>query len=470
MRVALVNEGTYPLVHGGVSVWCDHLIRGLPEHDFELTTIVATGREPHSWQLPANARSLELVPLWSAAPPPGRTRLRSEVRPALAALAEAIVTGLPDRWFDAAMRNLADIAGRAGTVAAFHAVLRDGQLPGALLDACEGRMPLTLADVVAAAELIERTLLVLAVDVGDVGLVHAVANGPAALIGLAAAWRRNIPYLLSEHGVYLRERYLALRGIDLSPATKRLVLRFLKLLTRSCYVNADLVLPVSRFNRRWELRHGAHPDKIVTVYNGVDSASYPPMRAEPAEPAISWIGRIDPLKDLETLIRAFGVVRAAKADAKLRLFGPCPAGNEAYRGRCETVVEELRLGDAVTFEGPARGSRPAIEAGQLMALSSISEGMPYTVIEAMMSGRATVNTDVGGVREAVADTGLVVPPRNPRALGAACLELLHDHRRRRELGNAARARALAMFTLGESTDSYRLLYDIGAGSGARAAA
>lgn len=91
-------------------------------------------------------------------------------------------------------------------------------------------------------------------------------------------------------------------------------------------------------------------------------------------------------------------------------------------------------------------------------LSSISEGFPFTLIEAMSCGRATVSTDVGGVREAVGDSGLVVPPRDPAAMAAAALELLRDPARRRAMGEAARLRVVEQFTLRRTIDTFRSIY------------
>jgi glycosyltransferase involved in cell wall biosynthesis len=91
-------------------------------------------------------------------------------------------------------------------------------------------------------------------------------------------------------------------------------------------------------------------------------------------------------------------------------------------------------------------------------LSSISEGFPFTLIEAMSCGRATVSTDVGGVREAVGDSGLVVPPREPEAMARAALELLRDPRRRAAMGEAARLRVIEQFTLRQTVDTFRSIY------------
>jgi hypothetical protein len=100
----------------------------------------------------------------------------------------------------------------------------------------------------------------------------------------------------------------------------------------------------------------------------------------------------------------------------------------------------------------------AYHAGHVVLLTSISEGFPYTLIEAMASGMPTVATDVGGVREATGDAGLVVPPQHPEAMAEACLQLLSDANLRRTMGDAARNRILSMFTLEQSLAVFADLY------------
>ncbi len=145
-------------------------------------------------------------------------------------------------------------------------------------------------------------------------------------------------------------------------------------------------------------------------------------------------------------------------DARLRLFGGTPRGGEAYRERCEALAAELGHADAVVFEGRVEDIRDAGAAGNAVMLSSISEGFPFTLIEAMSCGRATVSTDVGGVREAVGDTGLVVPPREPEAMARAALELLRDPERRAAMGQGARLRVIEQFTLRQTIDTFRSIY------------
>src|SRR5262249_20386149 len=100
------------------------------------------------------------------------------------------------------------------------------------------------------------------------------------------------------------------------------------------------------------------------------------------------------------------------------------------------------------------------DAGQVVVLCSITEGFPYTLIEAMACGRPCVATDVGGVTEALADTGLVVPPRHPEALADACLKLLRDKSLRGKLGAAARLRALECFTVDRAISAFDEMYSL----------
>lgn len=472
MHVALVNEGTYPYATGGVSTWCNQLVRGLSEVEWSLVAIVGNEPARPAMELPPNVRSLTAVPIWGPAHP-----VRGRTESAAARLCHGMLGDSPADLavFAEGLRQLSELAwsgpiragraaGRSGGVAGRHP-LAGASLGDALVDAW-ARMShrgghslprLTLRDADEAAVLVEHAVRPLAATLpSDVDVVHANANGLSSMVALAAKWRTGVPFLMTEHGVYLRERYLSSAGHSF--AVKTALLRFHRALARVAYAEADAVTPVSGFNSRWAVRHGAKPHKVEVIANGVDPSRFPPLGDEPTDPVISWVGRVDPLKDLETLIRALARVRRSVPGARLHLAGPVPAGNEAYARTCRAVAEALGLADAVAFAGPVGSSRDAFAVGQIAALSSVSEGMPYTVLEAMMCGRATVSTDVGGVAEAVADAGIVVPPQDPEAFGAACADLLLDSGRRHAIAAAGRERALRQYTLDRCLVAYRSRY------------
>ncbi|MEV4341312.1 GT4 family glycosyltransferase PelF [Streptomyces sp. NPDC049590] len=461
-HVTLLTEGTYPHSHGGVSVWCDQLVQGMPDLDFDVIAVTGTGSEPVVWELPGHVHSVRSVPMWGA-PPQGRPP-RGRALTRLADAYERFLTALLDPRaedrFPAALYALAEAAAE-GTLSAF---LR-GDRAVSLLAGVWNRPGLavrearpTLHDAVTATTLLEHALRPLAAPPPRRGVAHAVSGGVAVLPGLAGLARHQVPLLLTEHGVYLRERYLGYRTAPYRWPVKAVVLGFFRLLAEETYRRAALITPGNRYNRLWEEQGGADPRSIRTVYNGVDPAAFPPAGPEPATPTLSWAGRVDPIKDLETLIRAFALVRKEIPEARLRLFGGTPRGGEAYRERCEALAADLGHADAVTFEGRVDDIKDAYAAGNVVMLSSISEGFPFTLIEAMSCGRATVSTDVGGVREAVGDTGLVVPPRDPERMAAAALELLGDAGRRRAMGEAARLRVIEQFTLRQTIDTFRSIY------------
>jgi glycosyltransferase involved in cell wall biosynthesis len=440
-------------------VWCDQLLRGMPEHHFGVCAITGTGAEPLAWELPSHV-SVERIPLWGPAPagraPRGKAagRFADLYRELLGCLLHARPELVQDR-FVAVLRDLFLLSGSHDVAAA----LRGEAAVRLLISAWEsspvpGVNP-TVRDALAATDLLEHALRPLRAPARPGQVTHAVTNGLAVLTGLAAKWAHGTPLLVTEHGVYLRERYLNYGAAPYAWPVKALMLAFLRLLCGAGYLLADLVTPGNRYNQRWELRCGADASRLRTVYNGVDPGHFPPAGPEPDVPTLSWAGRVDPIKDVETLIRAFALVKAELPDARLRLFG---GGDQAYRARCEQLIAELGLTGAAVFEGRVENIADAYAAGNVVMLSSISEGFPYTLIEAMTAGRATVSTDVGGVTEAVGDTGLVVPPRDPAAMAAASLELLADPARRARLGAAARDRALEYFTVEQAVTSFREIY------------
>ncbi|MFB9235778.1 GT4 family glycosyltransferase PelF [Plantactinospora siamensis] len=480
MRIALVSEGTYPYAMGGVSIWCEQLIRGMPDHRWEVVALTVDGTERSVFDRPANLDRVHSIPLWGGRPPGRRPRRGSLVpagRPGAGFLESyevflrALVTPLESTRSQAgavnrstfllALRGMFQYVVDGGDLSAG---LLSNRALGMLLDAWqtlrvdEAGPALTVGDALEASWLIAHMLRPLSAPPVRADIVHASMNGLAMLVGMASAWTYGTPLVLSEHGIYLRERYISYLHDESPHPVRVLVLSFFRSLTGSAYLISDALAPHSRYNRRWQLHNGADPARMWTMYNGVDPDEFPPAAGEPAAPTISFMGRVDPLKDLHTLIRAFALVRAEIPAARLRIFGGTPAANRVYHLSCQALIDELGLTGHATLEGRVGSAVEAYHAGSLVALTSISEGFPYTVVEAMACGRPTVCTNVGGVAEAVADTGIVVPPRDVPAVAAACVRLLRDRELRLRLGAVARARVLERFTLRRSLDAYREIY------------
>lgn len=454
----LVTEGTYPHAHGGVSVWCDQLVQGLPDHSFRVVALTAFGHQRPVWPLPKQVDEVVTVALWdNERRSPGRARRR----PALAEALASLLVSPEDEvarfcWFldELAMLDRAEITRQLSFAKLVRAL--DSELHRSGTWTLARAAP--AADLVKVANILEHLLRPLTADPGPAAIYHASSNGLAALVCMVATRRYGGQFILTEHGIYLRERYLELRRLPLARPAKALLLRFHRLVTAAAYAEAAVIAPGSRWNQRWETRNGAPVDRLRTIYNGIDPTEFPDRDQEAPQPVVAWLGRIDPIKDLDTLIRAFAVVHDRRPDAELRLYGRIPASSRRYHQRLEQLVAELGLDSVVSFAGGVERSADAYQDAQLGVLSSISEGFPYSLIEAMACGLPTVATGVGGVPEAVADTGLVVPARSPERLGEAIVELLDDAPRRRDMGIRARRRVLGQFTVAQCLDGYRAIY------------
>lgn len=474
MRVALITEAGYPFRATGASGWCHRLVRGLTRYEHRVValtdgadgaggtdgTVRTGGAAPASvYPLPRTVPGVTVVPVRGAPRTGSGPLARRRTRRAATRAAVLLCRGLlddPARQPTGMFRDgLVRLAGIAATGA--HP-LAGTPLADVLVDAWRasgtpGR--LSLRDAEAAAVLLEHAARPLVAPPPPVDLCHPTSGGLPLLVALAAKWRAGIPYLLTEQGIYLRERYLDYGGAWPS-AVKEVMLRFFRALSQLGYAEAATVVAATRFDQRWQLRHGAHPAKVVVVPGGVDPAALPVPETEPAGATVGWVGRIEPLKDLHTLIRGFWRVHQELPQARLRLVGP--TADREYEVSCRTLVCRLGLAGCVAFTGPLAEVAERYAGAAVFARASISEGMPYPLVEAMMTGRATVSTDVGGVAELVGDTGLLVPPGDPAAIGEALLALLRDPGRRGALGRAAAWRAREQFGLDQMLRAYDHLY------------
>ncbi|MFZ3500195.1 GT4 family glycosyltransferase PelF [Streptomyces sp. 5.8] len=490
MRIGLLTEGGYPYATGEARLWCDRLVRGLPQHEFELYALSRSAEQEERGRvpLPPHVTRVRTAPLWAPADD-GRSYRRRERRRFAAAFTE-LVRGIcgadPARFAD----GLYELAALASEQGGLYAALRSETAVRAVESAC--RAPeasrevqrAQVADLLEFVDELERMLRPLSLDwyedLSEVDVCHAAAGGVAALPGLLAKRFFGVPLLVTEYGVQLRAHYLEHSARDERPAVRALLAAFHTRLAGEIYSQADLLTPGNAHARRWQERCGASRERLRTVYPGMEADRFAAVGEDPAcgDPhTLVWVGRVDPAKDLIALLHAFAEVRRAEPRARLRIFATAagPGQHEVghgYLADCRSLAAQLFPDEAadahavgenpVTFEeigGPdAPSPAHAYGSGRVVVLSSVIEGFPITLAEAMFCGRATVSTDVGAVVEVIGGTGLVVPPRNPRALAEACVSLLRDPERAQRLGSAARARALELFTVEQNVAAFQESY------------
>ena len=280
--------------------------------------------------------------------------------------------------FASALYGLAELA-RAGRLSAAlrsEAALKSLMWIWTMPHLALSRAKPTVHDALTATDLLEHALRPLSARIPADSVAHAVSSGLATLPALAAQHFDGVPFLLTEHGIYLRERYLGYRTGEQNWPVKAVLLGFYRELNSLGYRRADLITPCNQYNRRWEERGGAPSERIRTVYNGVDPDLFPHAGPDPAVPTLSWCGRIDPIKDLETLIRSYAIVRAELPDTRLRLYGGVPAGGEDYKTRLEKLAAELGVSRRHLLRGPGQRHGERLRLGQRGDALQHQRGLP----------------------------------------------------------------------------------------------
>lgn len=332
LSVLLSTEGTYPFYGGGVSTWCDRLTHGLADIDWSLFAVTTDPFTAARYELAGNVSKVVRAPQWGLLQPAEyqdmslqmflkhRWRTKPQVidrtfRPLFEQLLHLILRGTPD------LPHLGEVLVSLHLYFRTHDYAVTMNSPTAwntFRDVCtsyqqahseEVARP-TLADLKQAFRLLYHFLTVLHVGIPETNLVHSSAAAFCGIPCVLAKLLRGTPYLLTEHGVYLREQYLNLRVQIPSLFVRWLLFRLSGAVARLNYHFADQVAPVCAYNTRWERKLGVEPHRLKVIFNGVDPERF--VRTEPevrSRPRISTVGMIYPLKGQTDLIKAASTLR-----------------------------------------------------------------------------------------------------------------------------------------------------------------
>lgn len=281
-----------------------------------------------------------------------------------------------------------------------------------------------------------------------VHILHCHHYSPFVYGGLARLANPALRLVFTEHG----------RLSDAVPTLKRqIVTPLLAALAHEMYaVSEDL--------RQYMVSAGFPARKVGVIPNGIVVGPVPQpsarararelLGAAPGDRLIMAVGRLDPVKDLPTLLRALPLLKDEAATLHL-------IGDGAERASLARLAAELDVASRVRFAGYRADARDLLPAADVFVNSSISEGISLTLLEAMAAVLPIVATAVGGTPEVVLDgiTGRVVPPRRPAALAAALDDVLGSPDTCRRMGEAGRARVEAFFTLDRMAERYLAAYD-----------
>ncbi|MGO0790267.1 GT4 family glycosyltransferase PelF [Herbaspirillum seropedicae] len=494
--VMLLLEGTFPYVSGGVSSWVNQIIRGFPHLRFGLC-FIGSRRQDYGapkYALPDNVVHLETHYIHENLSATQVVRSRGDAQ------AFAMMDQLHGMLRAYDRSDSTSHSALAAQLAELIPMMADGGKldQDAFLFSKQSWDYLTaqyrtfctdpsFVDYFWTVRIMHQpvwTLARVARQLIPARCYHTVSTGYAGFLGSLMKMQTGRPLILSEHGIYTKERKIDLfqsewirdnrnvfeKDASQIPYFREMWIRFFEALGRMCYQASNQIVALYETNRLRQIIDGAPPERTRNIPNGIDLPRLSALRAQRSEkipPVLCLLGRVVPIKDVKTFIRAMRTVVNQYPEAEAWIAGP-EDEDPSYAAECHAIAEGLGLLDKVKFLGYQKIDELMPKIG-LVVLSSISEALPLVLLEGFAAGVPGVATDVGSCRQliyglseedqALGAAGDVVGIAEPQALAQAALKLLTDPQRWYAAQAAGIARVERYYTQEMMFGAYRELYD-----------
>lgn len=444
MKTCLILEGSYPYTHGGVSSWMDNYIKSTPDREYILWVIGAyeKDRGKFKYELPQNVTEVHEVFLDAALRVmPDRKqkiKLTDEQKIAISALIDC---DRPDwevlvKMFQDEHMNPAN-------------VLMSEDFLDTMTRLCMEKYP-----YVAYAEtfhtmrsMLLPVLYLLSMEVPKADMYHTICTGYGGLLAVLGHHKYNKPVMLSEHGIYSREREEEIiRAQWVIPAFKKQWINFFYMLSDAIYKRACRITSLFDNARQTQLELGAPADITKVVSNGIRYERFCdiPLKEENGIVDIGAVIRLAPIKDVKTLIYAFNELTLRNPNVRLHILGG--TDDQEYAGECYALAESFGLKNCL-FVGQVNVIEYMAKL-DFTVLTSISEGQPLSVLESFAARRPAVTTEVGCCRELLEGSGddefgiagYCVPPMHREGLADAMEKMCASRSRRIRMGEIGQKR------------------------------
>jgi len=488
--ICLILEGSYPYIRGGVSSWVHQLIEGHPDYKFSIIFLGADRKNYGAihYKLPSNVCHFESH-----------------------YLNEDLTLGKPahchiDKRFISALNKLYETVGSSGQVPeiedlsdivrillnkASHNLddlFYSEEIWNLLIDIynknCSDQAFNEYFWTIRAMYSPLLFLMDLSKRIPDAYCYHTISTGYAGALGMMLKVQKNRPLILSEHGIYTKERQIDLyqaewireatreyyTGLDdRTSALRQLWIHFFELLGRLTYSACSYTITLYEKNRQKQIELGANPAKAIVIHNGVKQAGLAKLRSKRSKkipPVLCLLGRVVPIKDIKTYIYAIDELCKIYPEAEGWIVGP-EDEDEEYAEECHELVAQLKLEDKVKFLGFQKIEDILPKIG-LIVLSSISEAQPLVILEGFAAGVPAISTDVGFSRgmiegkntqdQALGKAGAVVHIASPKELAIAAASLLKDEKRWYAAQKAGIQRVENLYRESTFLNHYKKLY------------
>ncbi|MBF0380015.1 MAG: GT4 family glycosyltransferase PelF [Magnetococcales bacterium] len=479
--ICMIVEGTYPYVPGGVSSWVHDIIRSIPDCTFSLLAILPANTETKMcFELPDNlievhnvflgpfkARKKKRFALWGYFFKELEKNLIAFYdEPSLDTLGELIETIRPYREYLDWERVMNSKEAWKLFVAFYNKNLPNSSFP----------------DVFWTWRYLTGNLFILLTcELPEAKVYHSVSTGFAGFALARAGIEKKRPVFVTEHGIYTNERRIEINmasWIYEKPRTsiqvdhsekdiKSLWIDTFHAYSKVCYDASKHIITLHAGNQLFQKSDGADEKKMRIIPNGVDLERFGKVvKEENRPPTVALIGRVVPIKDIKSFLRACAILVEALPHVKVLVLGPAEEDMD-YFGECNQLIKHYSLEESVTFTGRVN-LMEYMGKIDVNVLTSISEGQPLVILEAGVSGIPTVATDVGGCREMImghpdedpplGPAGAITRVSNPRETASALIRLLSDGEWYEQCSNAMKKRVEKYYAINDMKRNYRDLY------------
>ena len=452
-RTCIISEGSYPIIPGGLSEWAHMLIKNLKDVEFEIFCIVAFEEDkPWVYERLPNINNVVVKPLMRSNTKNKRANLPKE---AFTSLEEFFNGASEGRPLD--LENLVHALprGAAGKTwlrsQSYWDFIKNNYLKN---DAGGSFLEYFWTSYGLDSMMLDSLNFVNEIPEADV--YHCVSTGFAGFAGALAKAAFNKPLVITEQGLYLKERRNDLTRQKVSESYAKQLMQFSESMIRTSYRYVDKLVPPCLSHIPIEEELGADVNKIQVINNGIEIERFQPSVRPERTPVIGCFARVVPIKGVTDLIEAAKIV-LDRCSVEFVMLGDVQ--DPEYYEECQELVQKLGIGDHFKFMGHINSIEwyPQVD---IFTLASLSEGVPYSLLEAMSSGLPSVCTAVGGVPEILADgVGFVVLPGHPEQLAEKYYELITNKELRLAMGVRATEKARTQYTIKKMGDDFRSLYE-----------
>lgn len=463
MRICIIAEGCYPYVVGGVSSWIHSLIRSFPEQEFVIQSIVSDRslRGKFVYHLPENVSEVYELYLndfdWGKSRRKKKRMDKREYQALRSLLLNQHVEW--DMLFEFFHRS--DVS--------LNSLLMGEDFLNAVTECYKlNYSQIVFSDFLWVMRSIYLPLfLTLKMEMPKADLYHCLATGYAGVLGSMAKHFYGGRLLISEHGIYTREREEELiKAKWVQGIYKNIWIDQFRKMSTLAYERGDLVTSLYDHARQLQLELGCPIQKTMVTPNGIPAKEF---REIPGKTEEDWgkihIGavlRVAPIKDVKTLIWAFHFAKEKEPSLKLWIMGPWEE-EEAYAQECFELVESLKMPDIV-FTGRIN-VKEYLGRMDMTILTSISEGQPLTILESFAAHKPVIATDVGnckglilGEGDSFGPAGIVAHIMNVEEIAHAILTLAHNEPMRLRMGESGYQRVMAKYQSSDMNEKYRSIY------------